>query len=305
MSAIGSPGLLVGTTQGLVEDDARQRRHLDGHEITALAADGHQQWALVDGRTIWRARPDGVWEEVVALDRGEGTCLALTAAGLLVGTAGAHLLRLEDGHLVRIEPFDHVEGRRAWHTPWGDPPDTRSIAVPPTGALYVNVHVGGVVRSTDGGRSWRPTLDIDADVHQVFVHPERPGTVLAAAAIGLGLSEDGGETWRFDTTGLHARYLRAVTVAGDTVLVSASTGPGGRRAALYRKGLGSTAPFERCREGLPEWFRRNIDTACLAAAGSHVVFGTEEGRLFHSRDAGVTWEAAGTDLPPVRCVSLS
>jgi hypothetical protein len=36
-----------------------------------------------------------------------------------------------------------------------------------------------------------------------------------------------------------------------------------------------------------------------------VVFGTEEGRLFRSRDAGVSWEAACTDLPPVRCVSLS
>ena len=93
------------------------------------------------------------------------TCLA--AAGgreeLLVGTEGAHLLRVAGGE-ARPEPgFDEADGRARWYTPWGGPPDTRTIAVAGDGTVYVNVHVGGVLRSEGDGR-WVPTVDIDADV---------------------------------------------------------------------------------------------------------------------------------------------
>lgn len=297
--------LLAGTVNGLYEFGSRKRDHLNGHEITALAADGRRWWALVDGKTVWRAVDHDRWEKCAALRGHAGTCLAVTPSGLWVGTAGAHLFRLENGQLVQVEEFEQVEGRKEWHTPWGDPPDTRSISAGSRGALYVNVHVGGVVRSTDGGRSWQPTLDIDADVHQVLAHPARPRVVLAAAAIGLGISEDSGDSWRFETEGFHARYSRAVAVAADHLLVSTSTGPGGKRAAIYRRRLGQNAKFEKCRQGLPDWFHSNIDTFCLAASGRVVAFGTEEGRLFLSTDAGSSWELIAERLPAVQCVSLA
>ncbi len=119
------------------------------------------------------------------------------------------------------------------------------------------------------------------------------------------MSQDGGGSWEFINAGLHAHYLRAVAVAGDTVLVSASTGPRGRRSALYRRRLDGGGPFERCRDGLPAWFDGNIDTACLAAAGPLVVFGTEDGRVFQSLDAGARWQILVKGLPPVNCVTLS
>jgi len=62
--------------------------------------------------------------------------------------------------------------------------------------------------------------------------------------------------------------------------------------------------FERCAEGLPKWFDDNIDTACLAAAGSVVVFGTSDGQVFRSVDAGEHWELRIKGLPPVACVGL-
>ncbi|MBI2461605.1 MAG: hypothetical protein HYV61_09010 [Candidatus Rokubacteria bacterium] len=295
----------MGSTDGLYGFGAAGRRAFDGHEVTALAREAARAWALVDGRAVWRSRPDGAWEEVARLEAGPATCLAATAPGLLVGTAGAHLFRLDDGRLRRVEAFERVEGRRAWHTPWGDPPDTRSISADAGSAVYVNVHVGGVARSTDGGRSWHPTLDIEADVHQVLCHPRREGFVLAAAAVGLGISDDGGRSWRFETAGLHARYLRAVAVAGEYLLVSASTGPGGKRAAIYRKRFGSDGPFERCRQGLPEWFPSNVDTGCLAASGMTVAVGTDEGLVFLSADAGASWELLAKDLPPVQGLVLA
>jgi hypothetical protein len=141
-------------------------------------------------------------------------------------------------------------------------------------------------------------------VHQVLAHPTRADVVLVAAAEGFGMSEDGGDVWKFTTAGLHAHYLRAVAVAGETVLVSASTGPGGRRSALYRKSLDSDGPFERCTDGLPAWFNDNIDTACLVANGPLVVFGTEDGRVFQSLDAGERWQLLAKGLPPVSCLTL-
>ena len=305
MSTTTGLRLLIGTAEGLYELGARERSHFNGHEITALAGDGLRWWALVDGRTLWHWRKDASWEELARLQDDPGTCLAQTPAGLLVGTAGAHLLHLKEGQLVRVDGFEQVEGRQEWYTPWGDPADTRSISTDPVGAVYVNVHVGGVVRSIDGGRSWRPTLDIHVDAHQVLAHPAAARMVLAATAVGFAISEDGGDSWRFESEGLHAHYLRAVAVAGDHVLVSASTGPGGKRAALYRRGLRGNEKFERCRQGLPDWFQPNIDTSCLAASAVTEVFGTDDGRVFLSTDTGISWERIAKDLPTVQCVSIA
>jgi hypothetical protein len=297
----------VGTAAGLWElngDRVIPGDSLTGQSLTALARDGDHTWALVDGRTLWETS-GGAWEARATIDGPAATCLAPTPDGLLIGTEQAHLLRRTADVLAPLESFERVEGRDAWYTPWGDPADVRSISSAPDGrTLHVNVHVGGVARSRDGGRSWAPTLDIDVDVHQVLAHPTRGGVVLVAAAEGFGVSTDGGDSWKFITAGLHAHYLRAVAVAGDTVLVSAATGPGGRRSALYRKSLDGDASFERCLEGLPTWFGDNVDTACLAAAGPHVVFGTEDGRVFQSLDAGERWQLLAKGLPPVRCITL-
>ena len=83
------------------------------------------------------------------------------------------------------------------------------------------------------------------------------------------------------------------------VLVSASAGFHGRRSALYGRRLEHGTRFERCETGLPRWFDDNIDTACLAAAGPLVVFGTGDGRVFRSHDTGRSWELAAKGLPPV------
>jgi len=302
-----APKIVVGTGSGLWElagETSSPVEVLAGRTVTALTVDGSTMWAIVDGSSLW-ARRSGEWKQRAAIDRPPATCLAVTSAGLLVGTEQAHLLQLADTGLARIDAFETAEGRDAWYTPWGDPADVRSIAVAADGTLHVNVHVGGVARSRDGGKSWAPTVDIEADVHQVLAHPTRAEVVLVAAAEGLGVSRDGGDSWQFATTGLHAHYMRAVAVAGEHVLVSTSTGFQGRRSAIYRKRLEGGTRFERCAEGLPKWFDDNIDTACLAAAGSLVVLGTADGQVFRSLDAGEHWELVIKGLAPIGCVALS
>jgi hypothetical protein len=300
------PRILIGTGGGLFEltgEASRPVEALAGVEVTALALDGACAWAVVGGTALWKCH-QGAWTRCATIEGPPATCVAAAPSGLLVGTEQGHLLRLTDAGLARVESFEAVEGRTAWYTPWGDPADVRSIAAARDGALHVNVHVGGVARSRDEGRSWTPTVDIESDVHQVLAHPTRPEVVFVAAAEGFGLSRDGGDSWQFATAGLHAHYLRAVAVAGEHVLVSASTGFRGRRSAIYRKVLDGGPRFERCSEGLPRWFDDNIDTACLAAAGGLVVLGTGDGRIFRSLDAGGHWELLLKGLPPVGSVTV-
>jgi hypothetical protein len=95
-----------------------------------------------------------------------------------------------------------------------------------------------------------------------------------------------------------------VAVVGATILVSASTGPSGRRAAVYRTSLAQPGRLEQCRDGLPEWFGENVDTYCLASDGATAALGTADGSLFLSQDEGRTWSEARTGLPPVRCVAF-
>ena len=295
--------ILIGTSDGLHELDGDQGTGLGGHEVGWLARDESGWWAVVDHHEVWSSHRAGEWRPAASLSGLRANCVLSTAEGPLVGTSEAHVYSLRGDALEPVRSFDETSERETWYTPWGGPPDVRSMSADPSGAVYANVHVGGVVRSADGGETWEPTVDIHSDVHQVLFD-SGSGLVLAASARGLGISDDDGRSWRFDTGGLHANYLRAVTVAGGIVLVSASTGPSTDRAAVYRRRVGDTGPFDRCTEGLPEWFSENVDTACLAASGSRVALGTSDGSVYTSDDAGASWTLAAGGLRPVRCVAL-
>jgi hypothetical protein len=299
--------ILIGTEGGIHRPGGGV--DLDGRSITALTADRWGVWALADGRDLYR-RTAGPWVEVEEVSGAPGRCLLAVEEGLYVGTAEAGLLRLEEGVLDEVAGFAEVPGRDGWYTPWGGPPDTRSMARGADGALLANVHVGGIPRSRDGGTTWEPTIDVDADVHQVIAHPTDPSVALAACAGGLAESRDGGDAWEIAADGLHAPYCRAVALAGDdpaapdTVLVTASTGPRTDRAAVYRRPLSGGA-FERCTEGLPEWFASNIDSHCLAAAGPSVVLGSGDGVVYRSDDGGGTWQKEAEGLPPIICLAIA
>jgi hypothetical protein len=295
--------ILVGTDDGLHQVGG-SASWLRGQTVDALARGQGALWAVADGRELWR-EPHDQGRPVATAVEVRLNCVDAGAGEVVCGTAEAHLVRLEDEELRWVDPFDRAEGRDTWYTPWGGPPDVRSLARDASGTLWINVHVGGILRADDGGQRFTATIDVDCDVHQVTVGPT--GRVLAATAFGLAESDDAGASWRFSTEGMHATYCRAVALAGAEVLVTCSTGPRGGQAGLYRRPLaaGADAPFERCRTGLPEWFDRNLDTACLDAAGDRVAFGTAAGELFASSDAGATWEQVASGLPPVRCLLLA
>ena len=289
--------ILAATTEGIFgwPDDARS---LEGSEVNALAHDGKTSYALADSIVL---RDDGGWQEIAKVGGLRANCLLPAKTGLFVGTSEAHLLKDEGGRLASLDAFDSAPGRVDWFTPWGGPPDVRSLAEDDGGILYCNVHVGGILRSDDGGTTWTPTIEIRSDVHEVTTAAER---IVAATAWGLATSTDKGASWEFNDAGLHATYARAVAVAGEMVVMSASSGPRGDASTLFRRSLDDSGTFVRCGGELPEWFSDNINTGCLAASGETVAFGTEDGDLFLSDNSGSTFTRVAADLAPVRWVEL-
>jgi hypothetical protein len=294
--------IVVATANGLHSFDEAGpagRVHHEGREVTTVGPSGHEMWAILDGSELWHTRDVEHWSKVGQLTAHAGTCLAAIDPDVFVGTSEARLFRVVDHTFEPVEGFDDAPGRADWYTPWGGPPDTRSIANWDE-AIYVNVHVGGILRTEDRGGTWTPTIDVDADVHHVTT---ADGLVLAACADGLAVSRDAGATWTLRTEGLEAPYARAVAVCGEAVLVSTSRGPRGGRSGVYRGQL-ADGPLERCREGLPEWFDDNVDTYCLDAVpdGSFAAFGTADGRVFGSSTVGERWLEIASGLPRVNRV---
>jgi hypothetical protein len=299
--------VLVGTHDGVfaVDGDGEPRRELAGRVRSLRSIGARDVWAIVDDRTLGHRREDGTWSVAPVRVDADLTALLANADGVLVGTADGRLLRVDDATVVPLDGFASVAGRDTWHAVGSAVPYVRSITVTADGqALLASVHVGGIPRSTDGGATWRPTLDVDDDVHEVCADPHDASRVAAAAAVGLAESLDGGATWTVaPRTGLHSTYLRTAAFADDTVVVGASDGPFGRQAALYRRAVGGGA-FERCDRGLPAWLPELVDTGALAAHGPLVVAGAGD-TVFVSEDAARTWRVAADGLPPVRAVALT
>jgi len=286
--------LLIGTAAGMFALDDPTSPVIPDTTINHIVRDGEGWWA-VDGKA--RIHHDG---QVVANGPNGATlnCVLPIGETVWVGASSARLYRIEGGDLTEDPGFADAPGRADWYTPWGGPPDVRSMAVDKAGTLFVNVHVGGIVRCDDTGPS--PTLDKDSDVHQVIADQIAEGRVLAACARGFAQSTDG-RVFTYRDEGLHAPYCRAVALIGDTVLISASTGPRSNRARLYRSDL-TIGPFEHCRKGLPEWFDDNLDTHCLTVLDESVFAGHGD-TVWKSDDLGESWDEIASGLPRITCLA--
>ena len=290
-----------------------------GHElgdqsVRALAPDGHGgALGIVNGRSLRRRAPDGMWS-TIATTKFDLACCVAVGDVIYVGTDDARVLRLEaEGEFEQLRGFDEVAGRDTWYAGSavingqrvGPPLGIRSITATPDGAvLLANVHVGGVPRSTDGGATWQPTIDVDSDVHEVRAHPNHPGVVMAAAAIGLCTSRDGGLTWDVEQEGLHASYCSAVAFVGDDVLVSASLDHFARQGAIYRRPIDGHGPLVAVAGGLPQWIDGIADTGCIATYGSAVAIAGRNGSLYLSGDTGRSWSIQTYGSPPPSSVLI-
>jgi hypothetical protein len=284
-------------------------QELANHSVSALAP--HPRGGalvIVDGRSLCRRAPDGVWSTIATAQFNLACCV--TVGDLIyVGTDDARVLRVSAaGGTEQLRGFDAVAGCDKWYAGAalingklvGPPLGIRSMTATADGrVLLANVHVGGIPRSVDGGATWQPTIDVNSDVHEVRAHPNRPGVVVAAAAVGLCTSRDGGATWQVEQAGLHAPYCSAVGFAGDDVLVAAATDHFATQGAIYRRGVDEHCPLVAVGGGLPAWLDGIADSGCIATHGSAVAVADKKGNLYVSVDTGRHWSlrAGGIATP--------
>src|ERR1700747_3165010 len=126
--------------------------------------------------------------------------------------------------------------------------------------VFVAIEAGALVRTFDGGRTWRDRVRGGPyDTHTAVTHPLAPGRSYSAAGDGYFESTDAGDSWRSPEDGLKHLYLVGVAVDPgdpDTVIVSATDGPGSaywpRRAEAYVYRKTGPRRWELAMSGLPE-----------------------------------------------------
>ena len=262
--------------------------------VSVIAGDVGQDRlsVIVNDHEVW-TYTSGTWDQQVSTDT-TLNCVCWTSDGrLLVGTERARLAWVADGELNFIDSFDAVPERKLWKTPWGGPPDVRSLAVSTNGTIYANIHVGWVVRSHDGGRTWENLQEgLEMDVHQVAAHPSDPATVFAATASGFYLSRDYGDTFMHQRSGMPYYYQRACACfpESDVYLVSTSRGPHSRvDAQLYRSD--NAGENWALVAGLPEQIGENIDTfQIITVDGANALVVVDDTVLYRTDNCGLNWQ---------------
>jgi hypothetical protein len=276
--------LVVATADGLYLPN-RDEPLMRGRRIGSIAVDDDAVWTLVDSAELHRVTHTGSIEQAAALEDGTATCVHVHDGTVIVGGDDATLWRLREGALEPIESFRDAPTSADWHTPWGGPPSVMSMASHGDD-LYVGVHVGGILRSSDGGATWSDTIDLHVDVHEVVVDPN-DGTVWAATGRrALAVSRDRGASWEYHASGLHATYSLAVALTSAGVLAGVSSGHAGRDGAVY---LLDGSRFEPV-EGLPDRLNGAVGPRQIAGHRDHAALVVPRGAVYSSDNGGRRWE---------------
>ena len=283
---------LIATANGVRLPNGGFLDSLPGGSITSIQPDGDALWALVARRDLYRV-VDGTGELVASLDEPSGGVIGVHHGRVWVGGAEARVWQLDGAALTEVTSFQEAPTHAEWHTPWGGPPDVFSFASDGT-HLYVSVHVGGILRTTDGS-DWTPTIDLHDDVHQVAVGDD--GTVWAATGMrGLAESRDHGATWRYHARGLHATYALAVAPLPHGALVAVSSGHAAKDGGVYRF---DGERFIRCAD-LPSDLHGAVGPRQLATSGERAAVVLPNGDTYLSDDGGVTWARVADGLRSAR-----
>lgn len=219
------------------------------------------------------------------------SCLSRTRPLLVLFAACAALL-LTPGLLP-------AQASPAWQPlgPWGG--TVSNIAVHPSDpqVLYAGGSLPGVVKSTDGGASWRLLPGSPLFPAFVALDPSRPTTVYASqrTARQIFKSTDGGVHWRRINTGLPADLDisdLAVDPARPSRLYLASS-----REGVWRSVDGG-ASWRRASQGLPNGETTQVTFLAVPRRRDGTAFAnTIPFGLYRTRDAGASWSPAGKGLP--------
>lgn len=196
--------------------------------------------------------------------------------------------------------------------------------------LAVGVSAAGVWITDDGGETWRRSIeglvagyapdDASPDevgfcIHRLHRAPARPERLFMQFHGGVYRSDDAGETWNDIAAGLPSDFGFPLAIdpadpdSAYVIPLSADVDrvtPDGQVRVYETRDAGAT--WTPRGDGLPqEHAYLTILREALDWTGEgeslQLYFGATSGDVFASGDAGATWSAAATRLPPVLSVA--
>ena len=227
---------------------------------------------------------------------------------LYVGSEPAAVYRSGDGGKTWEEclGLQDVPESSEWgfHAPTRDS-HVRDLRVAPDdpNRLYAGIEVGGMVRSGDGGATWKQLPGLNDDIHCVNLSAHRPQSIYVATARAPYRSDNGGDDWELINAGIQRRYTLHISAAPDDanlVLVTVSENARRSNPQFYR----STDAGQSWQliDGLGEG--ENPQDMVVAfewdpGDTNKVYAGTDGGLLYCSEDRGVTWQKLPVELGTV------
>ena len=227
---------------------------------------------------------------------------------LYVGSEPAALFRSGDGGRSWEEcgGFRDHAGAQEWHFHGGRQAHVRDLhfAGSDPDRLYAGIEVGGVIRSLDGGGTWKQLGGTHPDVHSLHICSGQPETSTLPRPGGPYRSDDAGETWTALLDGLERQYTVPISASPSRpghVLVAVATGPQRKGAQAYRSVDGGRS-WRRLPLGSDD--DMVVAYAWDPANSGSVYAGTDSGVLYTSPESGESWEQLDVDLPAMAVGAL-
>ena len=171
--------------------------------------------------------------------------------------------------------------------------------------FYAGIEVGGVVRSSDGGETWRQLDGTDPDIHMVNLSTDQPSRVYIASAAGPYRSDDGGVHWELIDQGLQRSYAVNIAAAPDDaelVLLTVSRNAGRESPQFHRSTNGGRSWQQIDSVGTAEDMVVAVDWDPFDL--DRVYAGTDGGRVYCSDDRGASWKPLEVSLSSVAVGAL-
>lgn len=212
-------------------------------------------------------------------------------------------------------------GGMCLHTILQDPSDPNRI--------YTAISAAGAFRTNDGGQTWRPAnkglrsdfelpdpqAEVGHCVHNIALHPSRPGVLFMQKHWDVMRSDDAGDSWYEVSGNLPSDFGFPIAVhahAPETIYVvpiksDSEHYPPDGKLRVYRSRTGGNE-WEALTNGLPQKdcyvnvLRSALAVDSLDPCG--IYFGTTGGQVYVSADSGDNWAPIVRDLPAVLSVEV-